>query len=58
MGVSPDSSVVDQTGQSWDVQGLYVADGSIIPTSLGVNPMLTIMTMATRIAWMLREQRN
>jgi choline dehydrogenase-like flavoprotein len=56
MGISPDSSVVDQTGQTWDVKDLYVADGSVIPTSLGVNPMLTIMTMATRIAWMLRER--
>jgi choline dehydrogenase-like flavoprotein len=30
--------------------GLYIADGSVVPTSLGVNPQLTIMTMALRIA--------
>ncbi len=56
MGVSPDTSVVDPTGQTWDVKDLFVADGSIVPTSLGVNPQLTIMAMATRIAWKLRER--
>ncbi len=30
--------------------GLYVADASLFPTSLRVNPMLTIMACARRIA--------
>lgn len=55
MGVSPHSSVVNPWGQTWGVRDLFLADGSIIPTSLGVNPQLTIMTMATRIARYLRE---
>jgi len=58
MGSTREGSVVDQTGQCWDVEGLYVADGSILPTSLGVNPMLSIMAMAQRIAWGLRERRG
>jgi choline dehydrogenase-like flavoprotein len=56
MGTSPKDSVVDPDGQSWELRDLFVADGSILPTSLGVNPQLSIMSMATRIAWKLRER--
>ena len=56
MGASPSSSVVDSYGRCWQVPNLYLVDGSIVPTSLGVNPQQTIMAMATRIGWHLREQ--
>jgi choline dehydrogenase-like flavoprotein len=55
MGTSETNSVVNQWGAAWDVSGLHLVDGSIVPTSLGVNPQLSIMTLATRIAWQLRE---
>ena len=51
--------VVDQHGHVFDVstagatgvhKGLYVADGSMVPTALGVNPSLTITALALRIA--------
>lgn len=50
MGLSPDSAVVDPNGQVFGMRNLYVADASILPTSLGVNPQITVMAMATRVA--------
>ncbi|KAM6551060.1 hypothetical protein CsatB_000868 [Cannabis sativa] len=46
MGVRAEKSVVDQTGESWDVEGLFLADTSVFPTALGVNPMVTVQALA------------
>jgi choline dehydrogenase-like flavoprotein len=35
--------------------GLYVADASLLPTSLGVNPMMTVIACASRIAGRLAD---
>jgi choline dehydrogenase-like flavoprotein len=37
---------------------LYVADASLFPTSVGVNPMMTVIAFATRIASELAQKRN
>jgi choline dehydrogenase-like flavoprotein len=42
--------VVKPTGESWDVEGLYVSDASVFPTSLGVNPQITVMSTSVQIA--------
>lgn len=42
--------VVDSWGRHHDVDNLYVADGSIFPTCVGVNPQVSIMAFATRTA--------
>ena len=50
MGSDPERSAVDADAQSWDVKRLYVGDGSLIPQTLSVNPSLTIMALASRLA--------
>lgn len=42
--------VVDPELESWEIPGLYVVDGGVVPTALGVNPQITIMGLATRAA--------
>ncbi len=49
MGADREHSVVDADGRSWDVPNLWICDGSLFPTSGGVNPSLTIQALACRI---------
>jgi choline dehydrogenase-like flavoprotein len=48
--------VVDSRGRSWDVDGLYVADSSILPTSLGVNPCYTVYALGRLIGQSLARE--
>ena len=50
MGKDPRSSVVNSRCQTHDVKGLFVIDGSVMPTSLGVNPQMTILAIAEKSA--------
>jgi choline dehydrogenase-like flavoprotein len=50
MGADPERSVVDSHGESHDVRRLFVGDGSVVPRTLSVNPSLTIMALASRLA--------
>lgn len=50
MGGDPMSAVCDPAGRVHDAAGLYVADASLLPTPLGINPMETIMMLATVVA--------
>ena len=56
MGRDRARSVVGATGESHDVRGLYVADASAFVTSSGVNPMITIMTLADHVARGINER--
>jgi cholesterol oxidase len=64
MGESFDSGVVDQYGALFDgreprsvSRSIHVWDGSIVPTSLGANPLLTIAALAERAAARLIANR-
>jgi long-chain-alcohol oxidase len=50
LGENPARDVVDSDGRSWDVDGLFVADSSVFPTSLGANPCFTVYALAHRMA--------
>jgi len=49
MGFTPEDSVADTNGRTWDVPNLWICDGSLFPTGGGANPSLTIMALACRI---------
>lgn len=48
IGLNPATSVVTQDHETHDIKNLYICDGSVVPTSIGVNPQETIMALATR----------
>ena len=47
---NPKDSVTNADGRCWDIPNLWICDGSVFPTSGGVNPSLTIQALACRTA--------
>ncbi len=54
MGSAPDNSVVNEYGQLHGRKNLFVCDGSLFPTSVKVNPHITILALADRTAEYIR----
>jgi choline dehydrogenase-like flavoprotein len=50
MGSDPAESVADGRGQLHDTPGVWIGDASAFPTAPGVNPMISIMSLAHRTA--------
>jgi choline dehydrogenase-like flavoprotein len=50
MGVDPQTAPVDQLGRLRGVEGVWVADASVLPSCPEVNPQVTIMALALSIA--------
>ena len=46
MGTTASNSAADCNGEVWEVSGLFLGDGSVFPTPVGVNPMVSIESVA------------
>ena len=55
-GVDPACSVLDPNCRSHELENLYVADASFMPSISAVNPSLTVMANALRVADVVRHQ--
>ena len=49
-GADPRQAVTDSVGRVHGTPGLWVGDASLFPSSCKVNPQITIMALATRLA--------
>ena len=58
MGSGPENSVTGSYGRVHGVPWLYVADSSLLPNSLEINPYLSIMALADRVAETIRKDWN
>ncbi len=58
MARSPSTGVVSADHEVFGTPGLYIADGSVLPSSPTVNPQVTIMALATRAADRLANRLN
>ena len=56
IGISSKEAVCDPSHRVYGTRNLYVMDGSSLPSSLGANPQVTIMSMAMRAARHLAER--
>lgn len=57
-GRDPASSVLDPDCKAHDLDNLYVADGSFMPSAMGVNPSLTIAANALRVADIIADRKG
>ncbi|MBX3185415.1 MAG: GMC family oxidoreductase [Labilithrix sp.] len=55
MSTRPEAGVVKPSGETWAVENLFVIDGSILPTSIGVNSQLPIMGISMMLARALAD---
>jgi choline dehydrogenase-like flavoprotein len=55
MSLTPEGGVVKPTGETWAVENLFVCDGSVLPTSIGVNSQLPVMSISMMLARGLAE---
>jgi choline dehydrogenase-like flavoprotein len=55
IGTDPRESAVDPTGARFGARGIYILDGSLLPTGVGVNPQETIMAFSSVLSTRMVE---
>ncbi|MDV6236222.1 GMC family oxidoreductase [Leptospira ellisii] len=50
LSANPDKGVVSETGEVFGYKNLFIADGSVIPSSIGFHPVMTISAVAEHTA--------
>jgi cholesterol oxidase len=58
MAESPEKGVVNHNGEVFGYPNLFVADGSVVPANLGVNPSLTITALSEYIMDQMPDKQN
>mgnify|MGYP006271133849 CR=1 FL=1 len=51
LAANAERGVCDPGGRVFGHSGLYIADASLLPGAIGVNPQITVMALATHVAW-------
>ncbi|EAZ42429.1 hypothetical protein OsJ_27004 [Oryza sativa Japonica Group] len=50
MGTTVGNGTIDAHGESWEAEQLYVCNDSVLPTAVGINPMITVQSVAYCVA--------
>lgn len=58
MGTDPATSGATPDGERHGVRGLYITDGALLPTALGVNPQETIMALSLVLAGRIADRHR
>ena len=58
LGADRTTAGTDPQGEVYGAPGVFVADGSLLPTALGVNPQETIMALATIVSERIASRRR
>jgi len=58
MGIDRETAGTDPHGEVFGTPGVFVADGSLLPTALGVNPQETIMSLSTIVSERIAARRR
>lgn len=56
MGSSPEKGVVGTNGEVFGYPNMFIADGSVVPANLGVNPSLTITALSEYIISQIKDR--